>query len=433
MSSVIIGIIGIVVLLLLMLSKMPIGFVMGLVGFLGFAYLVSWDASMGAVALSMYNAGTSYPLSVIPLFVLMGQFAFRSRMSEEMYLSIYKWLGHFPGGLAMATIGGCAAFAAVTGSTVATAVTMGSVALPEIRRYHYDPKLALGSIAAGGTLGILIPPSIAFVIYGILTEQSIGKLFLAGVFPGLLLALLFMITIYVISRIKPEMGPPAPRVSIREKVVSLKGTWMILVLFIVVMGGLYSGIFVPTEAAAVGAFGALVIALSKRSLSRKDFLDSVFSTGQFTAMIFIVIIGAMIFNIFLARSKIPFILAEMITGLGVSKYVVLALILFMYLILGCIMEAYSMIVLTVPILFPVIEKMGFDPIWYGVLMVIIIEMGMITPPVGLNVFVLRGVAEDVPIGSIFLGAMPFVLAMAIGIVIIIIFPQIALFLPFSMK
>lgn len=432
MSSVIVGVIGIVVLLWLMLCMMPIGFVMALVGFLGFAYLVSWDAAVGAVGLIVYDAGTSYTLSVIPLFVLMGQFAFKSGMSEEMYLSIYKWIGRFPGGLAMATIGGCAGFAAVTGSTLATAATMGSVALPEMRKYHYSPKLALGSIAAGGTLGILIPPSIAFVIYGILTEQSIGKLFLAGIFPGLLLAFLFMATIYVISRIKPNMGPPGPAVGFREKLISLKGTWMILTLFIIVMGGLYSGIFVPTEAAAVGAFGALAIAISKRSLSKRDFLEGLFSTGQFTAMVFIVIMGAMIFNVFLARSRIPFLLADMIVGVGASKYLILGVILFMYLILGCIMESYSMIVLTVPIIFPAIEKLGFDPIWYGVLMVIMIEMGMITPPVGLNVFVLRGVAKDVPMSSVFVGALPFVLAMILGIIILIIFPQIALFLPYSM-
>lgn len=433
MSSIGIGIIGIVVLLLLMLCRVPMGVVMGLVGFLGYAWLVSWEAAFSSVGLTSYNAITSYSLSVIPLFVLMGQFAFRSKMSEEMYVSVYKWIGRFPGGLAMATIGGCAGFAAVTGSTLASAITMGSVALPEMRKYKYDPKLALGAIASGGTLGILIPPSIALVLYGILTEQSIGKLFLAGIFPGLLLTFLFIITVYVIARLRPEMAPPGPEFVLKEKIVSLKGTWPIIILFIIVIGGLYSGIFVPTEAAAIGAAGALVIALIKRSLGFKDFRESLFTSGQFSAMIFLVIIGAMIFNVFLARSKIPFTLAEIIVGLGVSKYVILVIILILYMVLGCIMESYSMIVLTVPILSPVIEKMGFDLIWYGILMVIIIEMGMITPPVGLNVFVLRGVAKDVPITKIFAGALPFVLAMAVGIAILIVFPEIALFLPYMMK
>ncbi len=429
MSSTAVALIGIAALLILMFIKMPIGFAMGIMGFMGYAFLVSWDAAVSAVGLTMYNCGTSYSLGVLPLFVLMGQFAFRSRLSEQMFACTNKWLGRLHGGLAIATIGACAGFAAVTGSTLTGAITMGSVALPEMRKYHYDPKLALGAIASGGTLGILIPPSIAFVIYGILTEQSIGKLFLAGIVPGLLLSFLFMLTIYIIARIRPELAPQGPRYPFREKMVSLKGTWPTLLLFFIVMGGLYTGVFVPNEAAAIGASGALVIALAMRSMRFKEFWESLFVTVDFSAMIFIVIMGAMIFNVFLARSKIPIVLAETIVGLGLSKYTILVIILFLYLVLGCIMEAYSMVVLTLPVIYPVIEKLGFDPIWYGVLMVIMIEMGMITPPVGLNVFVLRGMAKDVPMYGIFKGAAPFVVAMAVCVAILIIWPGIVLFLP----
>jgi len=433
MSSISLGLLSIALFLILMFCRMPIGFAMGLIGFVGYSFLVSWDTAFALVGLTMYHTATSYSLSVIPLFVLMGQFAFRSKIADDLFTSVYKWMGHFPGGLAMATIGGCCGFAAVTGSSVTCAITMSEVALPSMRRYDYSPRLALGTIAAGGTLGILIPPSIAFVIYGMLTDQSIGKLLLAGIFPGLLLGLLFIITIYIISRLKPGWAPRGPRFDFKEKMISLKGTWAILLLFFVVIGGIYRGLFTPTEAAAIGAGGALIIALLKRTLSYKEFKDSLFSTAQFSVTIFIVIMGSMILNVFLARSKIPFMLSEVIMGFGLSKYWVLVIIILLYIILGCLMEAYSMIVLTVPIIFPTIVKVGFDPIWYGVLMVILIEMGMITPPVGLNVFVLGGIVKDVPLYDIFMGALPFVIAMAVGIVILIIFPQIALFIPYSIK
>lgn len=432
MSPATIGIIGIVVLFLLFFSRMPIGFVMMLVGFLGFSYLVTVDAGISKLGGTVYYGGFSYTLCVIPLFLLMAQFAFYSGVSQDTYYAIYKWVGRLPGGICIATIGGCAAFAAITGSSVATASTMGMVALPEMKRYKYDDKLATASIAAGGTLGILIPPSIAFVIYGVITEQSIGRLFIAGILPGLLLSSLFMLVTYIICRINPKAGPRGPIVNFRDRVTALGGVWGIILLFALVIGGIYAGIFTPTEAAAIGAFGALIIALSKGALTRQNFIASLYNTSRTTGMIFTVIIGAFMFNYFLARSEIPFLLSGFVTGLAVSRYVILGGLLFMYLILGCIMESYSMIVLTVPILMPALEALGFDLVWYGVIMVIAIEMGLITPPVGLNVFVIHGVAKDVPLYSIFKGVWPFVVAMAICIIILTVFPQIALFLPSKM-
>jgi len=429
MSPATVGIIGIGVMVLLFFSRMPIGFVMLLVGFLGFSHLRSVEKAIGMLGMAVYGSVSVYDLSVIPLFLLMGQFAFYGGLSRDFYFTMYRWLGRLPGGLAIATIGGCAGFAAVCGSSVATAVTMGSVALPEMQKYKYDPKLAVGSIAAGGTLGILIPPSIAFVVYGIITSTPIGPLLLSGFLPGLLLAGLFMLLIYIMARRNPTIGPPGPPVSLREKVASLKGGWGILSLFILVIGGIYSGVFTPTEGAAFGAFAALVLSLGKRSLSWQNFLDTLLSTGKTSAMIFAILIGASVFSYFIAVTKIPSLLADTIAGLGVHRLVILSLILFMYVILGCLMEAFSMVILTMPIIFPIIQKLGFDPIWFGVLIVIMIEMGMITPPVGLNVFVMQGVARDVPLYTIFRGAAPFVLAMVVCIIILIIFPSIALFLP----
>jgi len=433
MSPTDVGIIGFVVLFLLFLSGMPIGFVMLLVGFLGYSYLVSITAGISVLGFSFYSTLAYYPLSVIPLFLLMGQFASSSGIVRDLYNTAYKWLGNMPGGLAIATIGGCAGFAALTGSSVAASATMCVVALPQMLKHKYDSKLAVGTIAAGGTLGILIPPSIAFVIYAIVTKESIGKLLLAGFIPGLLLAFLFMLTIYVRCRRNPDLGPPGPSVPLKEKILALKDIWAALVLFLLVIGGLYLGIFVPSEAAAVGAFGALVIGLANRSLSRQDFFRGLFDTARLTAMIFVIIFGANVFGYFVARTKIPFLIVGFINGLAMHRLAILAVILFIYVLLGCVMEAYAMIVLTLPIYFPLILTLGFDPIWYGVLMVIMIEMGMITPPVGLNVYVVHGVARDVPLMDIFRGALPFVIAMVICIIILVAFPQVALFLPNTMK
>lgn len=433
MTPVEIGILGIVLMFVLFFCGVPIGFTMGIVGLLGFSYLNSFDTAVSMLGSTIYNSFSDYNLSILPLFLLMGQFAFLSGLSRDIYSAAHKWLARLPGGVAMATIGGCAGFAAICGSSAATAATMAMVAYPEMKELDYDPGLATGSIAAGGTLGILIPPSTAFVVYGIVTQTSIGKLLIAGFLPGILLATLFVTTIFVLVRMNPTWGPQGPRFGLKEKLISIKDAWGVLMLFIVVIGGLYIGIFTPTEGAAVGAFLAFIMALGRKMLKWKDFQRAAFETITTSVMIFIIIFGAAVFGYFLALTQIPSVLSQFIVGLHVSRYLVLALIVVMYLILGCIMEAYSMIILTLPILFPIVTALGFDPIWYGVIMVIMIEQALITPPVGMNLFVMQGVAKDVPLFTIARGALPFVIAMLICVILLALFPQIALFLPKSMK
>jgi len=328
----------------------------------------------------------------------------------------------------MATCLACAAFAAITGSSIAGAVTMGKVALPEMKRYKYDDKLATGCVASAGTLAILIPPSLGFILYGILTEQSIGVLFMAGILPGILLTILFIVTIMIITARHPNLGPSGPKTSLKEKVVSLKNTWPMVVLFLLVIGGIYMGIFTPTEAGAVGAFGAIVITLASRRLTTKNLLDSLRETAVTTAMVMLLFIGAFLFMRFLAISKLPFLLGGLVAGLTLSKYVILAAIIVLYIILGMFLDIMSAIMLTVPILYPAIIAMGFDPIWYGVIMVLVMEMGLVTPPVGLTVFALAGVT-DVPTGTVFRGILPFVIAMIVCVVLLTVFPEIALFIP----
>jgi len=429
MSSEFIGILGILALFVLLALRMYIGMAMALVGFLGLWVLVGYHAGSSILGLTPFSEGTSYTLSVIPLFVLMGQFAFVSGISRDIYQTVYAWMGHFRGGLAMATIVACAGFAAICGSSLATGATMAMVAIPEMEKYKYDPRLSTGSIAAGGTLGILIPPSLGFVIYGILTELSIGQLFMAGFIPGFVLASLFILAIYVQCRRSPAMGPSGEPKSLKFKIRSLSGTWGMLLLFIVVMGGIYMGIFTPTEAAGVGAFGAFLFALFRRKLNFKTLIQSLVDTGKTTAMIFLIIIGANIFSSFLGMTKIPMALADFMVTLELPRLVVLAAIILVYIVLGCVMDCYAIMILTVPILFPVIEALHFDPIWFGVLMVIVLEVGLITPPVGLNVFVIKGAAPDVPMTTIFRGIWPFLVAALLMIVLLIAFPQIALFLP----
>jgi C4-dicarboxylate transporter DctM subunit len=334
--------------------------------------------------------------------------------------------------LAMATILACAGFAAVCGSSLATGATMGMVAIPEMEKYDYDPRLSTGCVAAGGTLGILIPPSIGFVLYGILTEQSIGKLFMAGFLPGILLAFLFISAVYIQCRLNPEMGPRGSATTWKAKIKSLGGTWGMLLLFFVVMGGIYFGVFTPTEAAGVGAFGAFLFALFKKKLNMQTFIQCLMETGKTTAFIFLIIIGANIFSSFLGLAKLPMELADFMGNLPLSRTLILVAIIMVYVVLGCVMDCYAIMILTVPIIFPVIEALHFDPIWFGVLMVIVLEVGLITPPVGLNVFVLKGAAPDVPLTTIFRGIWPFLIAAFLAIVILTVFPEIATFLPSRM-
>ena len=412
---------------------MPIAFAMALVGWLGYMFLGSLDGGLHVLGLSFYAGGTTYTLSVIPLFILMGQFATHSGLSREIYRAVERWIGHRRGGLAMATIGACAGFAAISGSSVATAATMGTVALPEMEKYRYGNALSTSTVAAGGTLGILIPPSATFVFYAILTEQSVGKLFIAGILPGILLAALFMITIYVQVRINPESAPRREKATFRERVVVIKGVWGMVLLFLIVMGGIYSGVFTPTEAAGIGAFGAFLFALFKRQVTGRHFLSSLRMTAQSTGMIFIIVISAYIFGYFLAVTRIPSELADYMAGLELSRYIILAAVVLLYSILGMFLDGWAIMVLTIPIIQPLMVNLGFDPIWFGVMIVIMMEMALITPPVGVNVFVIKGVAKDVPMYTIFKGIWPFWVAMLVSLFLLTLFPQIALFLPNTMN
>jgi len=427
------GVIGIGFLVVLLFSSMLIGPVMALVGFIGFAYLVNPDAALSILGTSPYRSISNHTLSTIPLFILMGFFCFHSDLSKDVFNTFRVWLGRFRGGMAMATIGGCAGFAAVSGSSMASTATMGTLAIPEMRRYKYDDSLATGCIAAGSSIGILIPPSIPFIIYAALTETSIGKLFIAGIIPGLLEALFYIITIMLLCKYRPELGPKGPSSTFKEKIISLKGTWGILTLFIIVIGGIYTGICTPTEAAGIGAFGAFVLGMIKRKFNFEKILLSFSSACRNTALLLLLIIGSDIFGYFLTMSQIPFLLAESVVALQVPNWVTLWMILLVYVILGCILPIMGLIVLTVPIFFPIVTGLGYDPIWFGVLMVTVAEIGQITPPVGINVFVLSGVAKDVPLGTIFKGIVPFLISDIVRIVIIFLFPGFILWLPSLMS
>ena len=423
------GLIGFVVLIILMFLRMPVGFVMALVGYLGFSVLVSWSAASNLLIRDFYSTFSSYNLTVIPLFVLMGQVAFHSGISGRLFNAAHKFFGHLPGGLAIATIGACAGFSAVCGSTTATAATMASVALPEMKKYKYDPALATGVVAAGGSLGILIPPSTIFIIYGIMTEQSIGELFMAGVIPGILLACFFICSILIWTSAHPEIGPRGPKSTWGEKFRSLSGLIETLLLFLLVMGGLFAGFFTPTEAAGIGAAGTIVIALIGRHLTWKGFKNALYDTTRITCMIFVVVAGATVFGHFLAVTRIPADIGTFVAGLQFPPMVIMGIILVIYLLLGCLMDSLAMIMLTIPIFYPVALTMGFDPIWFGVIIVVVSGMGVITPPVGINAYVVAGVARDVPLHVIFKGTLRMLYAMIALVVVLILFPQLSTFLP----
>jgi C4-dicarboxylate transporter DctM subunit len=430
MSPVATGYVGLIVLLLLLSIRLPVGFSMATVGLTGFIYLTSAEGGLTMAARACWDQFASYDFSVIPLFILMGQFAFSSGISKRLYESAHKWLGHMRGGLAMATVGACAGFAAVCGSSTATAATMGMVALPEMKRYNYDSALATGCVAAGGSMGILIPPSVILIVYGIMTEQSIGKLFAAGFIPGVMEAVVYILTIAIICKINPNLGPRGPKVSVKEKISGLAGgTIETVIIFIVVLGGLFGGWFTPTEAGGVGAFAVMALSIGTRRLNWKGFLESVRATTGTTAMILIIVLGAIIFNKFIAITRLPFALAEWVVGLDMPPLAVMFLIIGVYMIGGCFMDALGLILLTVPIFFPVATQLGFNPIWFGIIITRVTEIGVITPPVGMNVYVIKGVARDVPLGTIFRGIMPFLMADIISVGLLISVPQIILWLP----
>jgi tripartite ATP-independent transporter DctM subunit len=424
-----VGLIGIVVMLVLLALRMPIGIAMLLVGAAGFAVLHGVEPALHMLGSYPYGYAAVYELSVIPLFVLMGNAASVSGMGRDLYATAYAWVGHWRGGLSSATIVSCAGFAAVSGSSVASAVTMGRICLPEMKRYNYDDRLATGTVAAGGTLGILIPPSTAFIVYAILTEQSIGRLLLAGFFPGILLATLFVLTVSIWTRFRPQLGPPGPRADAKERVKVLGRAGPMLTIVIATIGGIYLGVFTPSEAAAVGAFLALGYALWRGSLGGESLKFVLLETVKTTSFVFLILIGALVFGPFLALSGLPQQFAAWLTSFVLPPIVILAFLMLLYIFLGMFLEGFSILVLTLPIVIPIVEALGYDLIWFGVLMVVVLEMGLISPPVGINVFVVKGLVPDVPLAKVFAGILPFWLAMLVGLIILIAFPDIALILP----
>lgn len=427
-----IGLLGIVSLLTLLILRVPVAFAMFLVGFIGIWSVRGWDAAMGLLGSESFTLASSPELVVVPLFILMGNVATATGMSRQLYNAAYALIGHIRGGLASATVVGCGGFAALSGSSVASALTMGKVSLSEMERFKYSSRLSTGVVAAGGTLGILIPPSTGFVIFAILTEQSIGRLFLAGVLPGLLLLVMFIATVSLICLVKPEAGPRGPRTSWDEKRRALGGAFPILGVIIITIGGIYGGLFSPVEAAGVGA-GLVIIygALSGR-LSLADFWQSARGSVVTTATVMLILIGAHMINPFLALSHLPTYVGETLVSLDLPVLGILGLMLLVYLILGCFLEGFAMLVLTLPIFFPVVLQLGIDPIWFGVLVVLTLEMGLISPPVGINVFIVKSVAPKVPLSEIFRGVAPFWLAMLVTLIVLIAFPSISLILPNTM-
>jgi tripartite ATP-independent transporter DctM subunit len=434
MSPTIIGIIGIAIMILLFLTRMPVAFVMAIVGFVGFSTMITPHAGLVLLSRNVYEVFGSYDLTTIPLFILMGQLGFNSGISKRLYDVGFKFLGSTRGGLAMATVSACTAFGAVCGSSPATAATMATVGLPEMKRYNYDDELATGSVASGGGIGMIMPPSVVLIIYGILTEQSIGQLFVAGIFPAILVTILFIVAIYIKCRINPEQGPCGEKFTWAEKFKALLGLGETLAVFTLVIGGIFIGLFTPTEAAAIGAFGILVIAIVRKQITWAGFVKSLMETLRTSCMVMMLIAGAVIFGKFLAVTRIPFEIAGWVSELEMAPFLVMAVVIMIYFIGGCFMDALAFVTLTVPIFFPVVMELGYDPIWFGIIIVMVTEMGVITPPVGINVYVVYGVAknvldQEIPLEKIFKGIFPFLLAVIAGVIILIIFPKIILFLP----
>ena len=432
MSEIGIGVLGLAGMFGLMILRTPVGMAMLITGYLGVSILNSDRAASALLVTEAYSAISNYNLTVVPLFILMGNVASASGFSRALYEAAYAWVGRFQGGLATSSVLGCAAFSAVSGSSVATAVTIGKVALPEMKRLGYGDGLSTGSIAAGGTLGFLIPPSTGFVLYAILTEDSIGRLFMAGILPGLLLTFLFIAAIWIVTLRDPKAGPAGEARTPAERTRALTGALPLMTVITVSIGGIYLGVFTPVEAAGIGAVLVILLAVLGRRMSLPAFLEACRDTVRTTAMLFLIVIGANVLNPFLALSGIPAELGGALDTLGAGPYGALLFIILVYLVLGMFMDGLSMLVITVPIFYPIVTGHGFDPIWFGVIAVIVIEMGMITPPVGLNVFVVKGVAQNVPLSTIFRGVLPFWGAMMVALCLIVAFPEIALFIPNSM-
>ena len=431
------SLIAFAILLLLVALRVPIAFAMGLVGFAGFGLTVGWSPSMAMAVNVTYETGLAYSLSVVPLFILMGNFVRQAGLSDELYAASYAFLGHRRGGLAMATVVACGGFSAVCGSSLATAATMSKVAMPPMRRFGYADSLAAGSIAAGGTLGILIPPSVILVIYGIMTESDIGRLFIAGVVPGILGILLYLVAVQVTVMLNPAAGPPGERLDWPARWRALAGVWGVLVLFIIVIGGIYGGVFTPTEAGGIGAFGGFLFALLRRRLAWRDLVQILTESVRTTAMIFTILIGALIFSNYINVAGMPSQLGALVTSYDLSPLVVVLLIMMIYVALGCVLESLSMILLTVPVFYPLVQGLDFgtmiDPdmvlIWFGIVIVVVTEISLITPPVGLNVFVLNGMLPDVRLATIFKGVTPFWIVDIVRLALLVLLPAISLWLP----
>ena len=424
-----VGITAFLLLIFLLAITVPIGVAMMLCGVGGLAMIIGLVPSLSLFGTTVMQSVVTYDLSIIPLFILMGALASRSGLSQELYDAFNAWLGGFRGGLALATVGACGAFAAICGSSVATAATMSKVALPEMKKYRYSDSMATGSVAAGGIIGILIPPSVILVLYGLLTESSIGDLFIAGFLPGILTIIVFMIVISIVTRLHPESGPKGEKSTWKQKQNATLKTWAITALFATVIGGIYFGIFTPTEAAGVGAFGALFIAFFRKRLNREMMKETLLETGQTSAMIFTVLIGAITLNNLVIFSGLANALADFVSGLDLSPASVMLIILLMYLIMGCFLDALAMILLTVPIFYPIVLDLGYDPIWFGIIVVMVVELGLITPPIGMNVFVIKGMVQSVPLVSIYKGVLPFVIGQMLLIIAVFLIPDIALWLP----
>ena len=430
MTPELIGVIGILVLVGLILLNVPVGFSLLIVGFVGIVFLKSPDVALSQLGSSTFATVNTYSLSVIPLFVLMGMFMSNTGLGNDLFNAVEKWLGHLRGGLAVATIAASAIFAAISGSGNATTATLAKICIPEMEKYGYKTTFATAAVAAGGTLGPLIPPSILLILYGALTSEPIGALLIGGIIPGILMAVFFAIMINIQVRLNPEIAPTrTERVTFKEKVFSLKKVWPFLLIFILSIGGIYIGVFTPNEAGAVGAAGSFLLALLMKRMSFKILLSSLDETLRITVMIFFVLIGATIFGRFLALTKIPMNLSSFVAGLDMSPVLILALLLLIYFILGMFLEGIAIMVLTLPIVYPLITQLGFDGLWFGIIMIMIVNIGVLTPPLGMNVFIISGIVKHVPIEKIFRGVIPSIITIVIFVIVLTIFPQIVTFLP----
>ena len=425
--------IGLLAMLILAFARVPLAIAMGLVGFAGLWWMRGLNPALASVTSTVYEAGFEYTLSVVPLFILMGNFVTRAGMSRELYRAAYTLVGHFRGGLGMATVMACAGFGSVCGSSIATAATMTKVAYPSMKDHGYSGQLAAGAIAAGGTLGILIPPSTILVIYGLVTETSIGKLFAAGMLPGLLAVFMMCLTIAFITWRDPSSGPAAKRSSWAERFDAMKDVWAVAVLFVIVMGGIYGGVFTTTEGAGIGAFGAFIIALLRRSLNFSVTLDILIESARTTGMLFMILVGALVFANFVNFTTLPSDLKSLVSTHNISPVAVMIAICAIYVILGAAMEELSMVLLTLPVFFPLVVSLGFDPVWFGIVIVLVVMIGLISPPVGMNMFVVRNMLPELSTATIFKGVMPFVYTLVVVLALLVAFPQIALFLPQALK